>query len=127
MFVFLSTQPRTSSSHPVAPEIVPETETQEASHSEASDASLEWDDPNPDILALDDPNAVFLGICDPFSELLPATGTALPNQWSLPELGREVIGEEAMRHPSGLAEILSDLLKHGSLVLVCSCRPSISH
>lgn len=44
----------TSSSHPVAPESVPETETQKAS--EASDAS--GDDPNPSLIALDSPESL---------------------------------------------------------------------
>lgn len=93
----------TSSSHPVAPESVPETETSEAS-------SASGDDPNPSLIALDSPTNLFENIMEKWKDLLEASGLALPVEWSLPEFARE----EAMQDPADLARILADLLQHGS-------------
>lgn len=72
-------------------------------------------------------STVFDAICDRLELEMLIFGKPLPDQWSIPDFSRAVIGEESVKDFSYLHEVLFDLSTHGSLVLGGSCKASNSN
>ena len=112
---------RTSSSNPVAPELVPEPEAapevmpepQASPTSTTSTSCFSYDSDHQSITALDDQESVFNSVCRHFEDVLATSGKALPEQWSLQDFSRAVIGEEEVQDLPYLIDVLSDLSLHG--------------
>lgn len=63
---------------------------------------------------------VFDRICDEYAEWVVRAGKQLPPEWSMPDLVRTVIGDEAIHIPGFLKDSYYDVMLHGPNSWLCN-------
>ena len=62
---------------------------------------------------------LFHRVCDEYAKCVRGAGKQLPPEWSMPDLVRTVIGDEAIHTPGFLTDSYYDVLLHGHKSWVC--------